>query len=372
MPFGWNQHFVGRQEELLALASALRKGNTAALVSASEPSSHPASSTTSVAATGIGGVGKSQLAAAFVHYFGQYFLGGVFWISFIAAESVAAQVASCAEKMDDLPLWVHQLPPAEQLPHVRRAWQEPLPRLLIFDNCEDPALLQEWQPSSGGCHILLTSRRNRWNSASGLTTVAVATLPRSQSVELLQKHRPTPTLSGWETPLLEEIAGELGDLPLALHMAGSYLHLLSPDLSPQHYLRELRRHDLLDHESMQSGDFTPTGHELHVARTFALSLRQLQRETRSMPRHCVCWQLPRSWHPAKPCPACCCALPPGWQTRNRMHAGSQGTAPPARFGLAGRRCQQRPASAPSALPICGKRTARRPASHFAICRRGSA
>ncbi|MEZ4659844.1 MAG: hypothetical protein R2911_19995 [Caldilineaceae bacterium] len=34
--------------------------------------------------------------------------------------------------------------------------------LLVFDNCEDPALLAQWRPTSGGCCVLVTSRRGRW------------------------------------------------------------------------------------------------------------------------------------------------------------------------------------------------------------------
>jgi hypothetical protein len=47
------------------------------------------------AATGMGGIGKTQLAAEFAHRYSQYFAGGVFWLSFASADSVPAEIASC-------------------------------------------------------------------------------------------------------------------------------------------------------------------------------------------------------------------------------------------------------------------------------------
>ncbi|MFL5658320.1 MAG: hypothetical protein ACJ8CB_29575 [Ktedonobacteraceae bacterium] len=46
---------------------------------------------------------------------------------------------------------------------VLSAWQNALPRLLIFDNCEEERLLTRWRPPMGGCRILLTSRRAAWH-----------------------------------------------------------------------------------------------------------------------------------------------------------------------------------------------------------------
>jgi tetratricopeptide (TPR) repeat protein len=74
----------------------------------------------------------------------------------------------------------------------------------------------------------------------------------------------------------------LGDLPLALHLAGSFLkrYVRSPLGKPGAYLAALRRKGLLDHPSLQGKDVTisPTGHTAHVARTFALSLERLSSE----------------------------------------------------------------------------------------------
>ncbi|MFZ4659562.1 MAG: tetratricopeptide repeat protein [Caldilineaceae bacterium] len=284
LPLPVNPHFVGRQPELLALAAALKGGGAAGIT--------PGSAT---AATGLGGIGKTQLAAAFAHHYGHYFLGGVYWLSFADPAAVSAEVAQFAAWMSDLPVGVTHLPFPDQIKLVRRAWHESLPRLLIFDNCEDPALLEAWRPKSGGCRILLTSRHARWNSSQAVTTIAVGVLPRDESIALLRKFTPaqstnhgdnTPSPSqgeGWggglaDTELVEvldAIAAELGDLPLALHLAGSYLATVAYDLPPAAYLAALRRPGLLDHPSLTGADYSPTGHDLHVARTFALSYGRL-------------------------------------------------------------------------------------------------
>src|SRR5262249_46682689 len=44
---------------------------------------------------------------------------------------------------------------------------------------------------------------------------------------------------------------------------------------PGAYLAQLRRSDLLEHRSMTAGGGSPTGHEQHVARSFALSYDRL-------------------------------------------------------------------------------------------------
>ena len=49
----------------------------------------------------------------------------------------------------------------DQVREVMSAWQSALPRLLVFDNCEDEALLAQWRPPTGGCRVLVTSRRER-------------------------------------------------------------------------------------------------------------------------------------------------------------------------------------------------------------------
>ena len=264
MPYAANTLFVGRTDELIHISNILKKdvhlrqGSTAVI-------------------TGIGGIGKSQLANAFVHRYGKYFTGGVFWMSFAEAENVPSEVAACGESAHlNLDNAFSLLPTAEQARLVTKAWQQPLPRLLIFDNCEDESLFNLWRPKTGGAHVIVTSRRANWDPALNVNTLPVDILPRAKSIALLRLFRPDLEQ---ENQHLDAIANLLGDHPLALHLAGSFLKLFvhSPAGKPVAYLQQLQDDSLLDHPSL-SGEVTrisPTGHDLNVARTFSVSFKEL-------------------------------------------------------------------------------------------------
>ena len=83
MFFAPYKHFVGRKKELHRLASLLKgQQGTAAIGQMA-------------AATGLGGIGKTQLAIEFAHRYGHYFAGGVFWLDFSAAAGISNEVARC-------------------------------------------------------------------------------------------------------------------------------------------------------------------------------------------------------------------------------------------------------------------------------------
>lgn len=77
---------------------------------------------------------------------------------------------------------------------------------------------------------------------------------------------------------LGEIADELGNLPLALDLAGRYLRRYRRITDPGRYLQELRSDEVLSHRSLRDPDereVSPTGHVMNVGRTFVISYRRL-------------------------------------------------------------------------------------------------
>jgi tetratricopeptide (TPR) repeat protein/transcriptional regulator with XRE-family HTH domain len=268
MPLAPNPLFVGRGDELLQVARALLSGGTTVALG------HV------VAYTGLGGLGKTQLAVELVHRYGRFFAGGVFWLSFASASEIPLEIATCGGPgAMDLATRIDNLSLEERVQSVQRAWQSVVPRLLVFDNCEEESLLEAWRPPSGGCRVLVTSRRPRWSPTLGVITLQLDLLPRSASIELLLRYR--PDLAAGD-PGLDAIAHELGDLPLAIHMAGSYLRAYRAEISIDRYLAELRRSEIVQHASLLGAGLdvspSPTRHVQSVAQTFALGLGRLDRE----------------------------------------------------------------------------------------------
>ena len=140
----------------------------------------------------------------------------------------------------------------------------------------EEALLAQWRPPHRGCQVLVTSRRPRWETSLGVQLVPLGILRRDESLALLRHHRPDLSADNAD---LDAIAAELGDLPLALHLSGSFLARYRHAVTPAAYLAQLQQPNRLAHQSLQgwqlSQELSPTRHEQHVARTFALSYDRL-------------------------------------------------------------------------------------------------
>jgi len=264
LPYSRNKMFAGRHDELLQIGRFFfgNQSNGGAVPFV-------------VAVTGMGGLGKSQLAVEFAYRYGRYFAGGVYWISFADPQEVAEQITEIggANGMG-LFLDTDNLTQSDKIGRITNAWQAPTPRLLIFDNCEDEALLSEWLPVSGGCSVILTSRKADWPQEIHLMEIALGYFAPAVSLRFLQQLVPNLTAADGGG-----IAEELGHLPLALHLSGHFLRRYGR-ISPAQYLHQLQSKELLDHPSLEGAGvaFSPTGHELSVARTFALSWDQLDLE----------------------------------------------------------------------------------------------
>ena len=260
MPLRPNPLFVGRDEPLRTIAQYLKQSNN----------NMPGKT---VVLTGIGGVGKTQLAAEFAHRYGRYFTGGVFWLHFDQPEAILSEVALCGQTDNlGLDLDFETLSLKQQARLVQRAWQKSIPRLLIFDGCEDESLLNQWRPTTGGCRVLVTSRRAQWDMTLNLTTLNLNTLTRIDSIQLLQNFLPEQ-----ESAILASLANEVGDLPLALHLAGNYLRKYKYAVSIQEYMSQLSLTPTVAHLSMkgEGSSISPTKHVLDVQKTFALSYQKL-------------------------------------------------------------------------------------------------
>ncbi len=270
VPYRRNPLFCGRERELAELKQTLCGAEAATVV-----------------LTGMAGVGKSQLASECAHRLRDHFPGGVFWLDMSTPDQVAAQMAACGG-VDGLNLsgW-SGLSLEDQVRAVQRAWQEPIRRLLIFDNLEERTLLQQWRPTTGGTQVLVTSRRSDWRATDDVHLLPLRPTERNDSYRILlgprARSQPTEIADLLADPLQQQAADAictfLGDLPLALALAGAYLED-SPHLSLSAYRQRLEQ-TVLEHPSLgdeqaaESG--LPTAYRQGVAAALSLSYNQLNR-----------------------------------------------------------------------------------------------
>ncbi|MFJ6675071.1 tetratricopeptide repeat protein [Actinosynnema sp. NPDC091369] len=209
--------FVGRDRELARLDEAVAGSGRAAVV----------------AVHGLGGVGKSTLAARFAESHAQAF-GFVWWVT---ADSPAALDAGLAELAAAVAPETAGLPLEERVELGTRWLATHDEWLLVLDNLTAPAdaagLLSRVRTGT----VLITSRLGRgWR---GVETVVLDALHPAEAVELLtglvRAEWPDADLAG-----AEELCAELGWLPLAVEQAAAYL--AQARVTPTTYLDLLARY----------------------------------------------------------------------------------------------------------------------------------
>ena len=210
--------FVGRVGELQQLADWL--GN----------SRQPVVIGQSAALDAMGGLGKTRLAQEYVDRYGREYPGGLFWIHCADPRLLPHKIAAFSAGPKGRSLDVR----AKQ---VLSEWQKDAARLIVFDECDDPALLKDWLPAQGNSRVLITTRLNQWDGAVPVHFLALGPFRRPESLALLQGLCSGIDLEAVE---LDDLAAELGDLPLALRMAAGDLAVSGLGIPAEAYLQSLR------------------------------------------------------------------------------------------------------------------------------------
>ncbi len=212
-----------------------------------------------VVVTGIGGVGKTSLAAEYAHrYLAEL---SVAWL--VPAEDPTVLRQALAELAARL--GGRGAPdPQDQVVSAHGAlagW--PSQWLLIFDNVPDEASVRGLLPSAGPGRVIVTSQSQHW---PGRTVLDVPVLDLAVATRFLVSRAGDPD----ESSALQ-LAGEVGGLPLALEQAAAYIQASGMTLASYLGLFRSRRAELLDRGE-------PAGHP-SVAATFSLAMSRLAAES---------------------------------------------------------------------------------------------
>jgi Domain of unknown function (DUF4062)/Tetratricopeptide repeat len=215
-----------------------------------------------VVLSGLGGAGKTSVAVEYAHrHLGEV---GLAWqfpaedAAVLAAEFIglAVQLGAAGEAGGGDPvLAVHSA-----LAAYRGEW------LLVFDNALDRASVAALAPPAGDGRVLITSQNPNWPLGQGLE---VPVLDTEVASGFLGNRTGDP-----DGQAAQELAVELGGLPLALEQAAAYIQASGGSLVGYLASFRQRRADLL-----ARGE--PTGYGKTVATTWSLAFEQLEQSAPS-------------------------------------------------------------------------------------------
>ena len=210
-----------------------------------------------VALVGLGGVGKTSVAVEYAHR--QLDQLDVVWQ--LSAEEPAGLAAGFGELAARLG-GRDGLGPGDPVAVVHAALARRDDWLLVFDNVPGPAVIQGMLPPAGGGRVMITSQYPHWPFAQA---VEVSVLDRAVAAAFLLAR--TGAASG-EEQAADELAGELGGLPLALEQAAAYMQASGRDIIEYLGLFRARRAELL-------GRGEVAGYDKRVTTIWALAFSEL-------------------------------------------------------------------------------------------------
>jgi tetratricopeptide (TPR) repeat protein len=263
VPYARNPFFTGREELLSELRTHLLAQHSSAI---------------GQAISGLGGIGKTQLAVEYAHRHADDY-PFVLWIH---AENQESLIASYSEVAALLKLPERTEPDQAVLIQAIKTWLHTQQDwLLIFDNADEPALLRPFLPTRLTGHLLLTTRAADISSlelgfAQPLQVQRFS--PEDGVLFLLRRlrgdasHEPT-TLSEW--PLARQVSLELDGLPLALTQASAYMLATQIDLAAYLHLYQQHHLRLFQHHPHQD----PT--QKTVLTTWSLSFERIEAQSRT-------------------------------------------------------------------------------------------
>ena len=169
VPYGRNPYFTGRDQVLTTLYQQLHEGQTAAI-------------SQTQAISGLGGIGKTQTAVEYAYRYRDDYRY-VFWVGADTELELTSGYVSIAQTLN-LPL--KDAENQDETVQAVRVW---LGReegwLLIFDNADQPELVQPFLPREIKGHILVTSRAQDFQDLGIVQAIAMETLNPEEAVAFL-------------------------------------------------------------------------------------------------------------------------------------------------------------------------------------------
>jgi len=250
VPGARNSYFTGRESALEEIYQHFKKDQSKRAIEA---------------IVGLGGVGKTQVAAEFAwRHRAEYSV--VWWLPADDATTLALSYAELAKRMG---LGVSD---TANLDAIRQAFRRALGNLdrwlLIFDNAPSAEAVRNYLPLLRSGHVLITSRDTEWNGIADV--YPLREMERNESVAFLTRRVGKRA----DEKIVARVAQALGDHPLAMEQAAA--HIVESRIDFATYLERFESHwaELL----AQGSGLATTGAEYpdSLAMSLELSFRQLE------------------------------------------------------------------------------------------------
>src|SRR5436305_1104825 len=263
VPYRRNPFFTGREEILAHLYTILRSSKAAALTQAQ-------------AISGLGGIGKTQVAVEYAYRYRDHYQA-IFWINATSRDAISADFVILAALLD--------LPEQQEkeqdigLRAVKRWLSSHTHWLLILDNVDDLEMIVDFLPVTATGDVLITTRLQALGTVAQRIEVEKMVLDEGVMFLLRRTKVLMPGSSLDQVPKEKqaqatEIVMALDGLPLALDQAGAYIEETRCGLSQYLNLYGTRRKELL----LRRGRF-PIDHPASVAATWSLSFQRVATAT---------------------------------------------------------------------------------------------
>jgi hypothetical protein len=198
-----NRRFVGRIKELQSIYEGLKGVNEG--------------TTAIIATTGLGGIGKTQLAGEYAYRYRREYNG----VAFINAENNVLY-GNYLDLGKFLGINFEGIMKDEKLviEKIKNYFFTHPNWLVVFDNVESEEQIREYIPKEG-THVIITSRRNDYNP-SIYNVINLEQFSKEEARAYIKEMTGTQE----EEKVIDELGEELGCLPLALSHACAYINKL--------------------------------------------------------------------------------------------------------------------------------------------------